>query len=186
MKRFYFLCTLLVLGIVGIYAQKGSSTYVDKKGVLRWTKGNAEVSEFGVHYALPFEDAYKQFAILNLPYEKGVEDDVYHLTRLGLKAFRLHLWDSEITDTLGNLVQNNHLHLVDYTISEMKKRGFKIIITPLTYYGTSEKPYGLGQKYGKKYSYTPECIAATKRYLKQIMEHVNSYTGVAYKDEPDI
>lgn len=183
-KTFYFLGALL-LCMGSIQAQK-PSTYVDKKGVLRWIQGNKEVNEFGVHYALPFSTSYENFTTLELPFDKGVDEDVYHLTRLGLKAYRVHIWDAEITDTLGNLVANNHLRLLDYTVKKMKDRGFKLLITPLNYYGTSEKSYGLGQKFGKPGSYSPEGIAATKRYLRQFMDHVNSYTGVAYKNEPDI
>lgn len=167
-------------------AQKNPSTYVDKKGVLRWTASNKEINEFGVHYALPFSSAYKGFSELNLSHDKGIEEDVYHIARLGLNAYRIHLWDSEISDTLGNLVDNNHLRLLDYTLKQMKNRGFKIVITPLTYYETSEKVYGFGQKYGKRESFTPEAIEATEKYLFQLMNHVNRYTGVAYKDDPDI
>jgi hypothetical protein len=185
MRKFFCLLWALLLCMGSAYAQK-SSTYVDKKGVLRWTKGNKEVTEFGVHYALPFSTAYENFTTLGLSHEKGVDEDVYHLTRLGLKAYRVHIWDAEITDTLGNLVENHHLYLLDYTIKKMKDRGFKLLITPLNYYETNEIPYGLGQKFGKRGSYTPEGITATKKYLHQFMNHVNRFTGVAYKDEPDI
>ena len=89
-KTFYFLGALL-LCMGSIQAQK-PSTYVDKKGVLRWIQGNKEVNEFGVHYALPFSTSYENFTTLELPFDKGVDEDVYHLTRLGLKAYRVHIW----------------------------------------------------------------------------------------------
>jgi hypothetical protein len=159
---------------------------VDKKGILRWSAGNREVNEFGVHYDLPFTSSYRAFSELGLSHDKGIEDDVYHMARLGLNAYRIHLWDSEVSDTLGNLVDNDHLRLLDYTLKQMKDRRFKMILTPLTYYGTREEPYGFGQKYGKKDSYTSEAIKATENYLFQFMNHVNLYTGIAYKDDPDI
>ena len=183
------ICFILtcVCGIVNfVNAQNNPSTYVDKKGILRWADSREEINEFGVHYALPFSSAYKGFAELGISPDKGIEDDVYHIARLGLSAYRIHLWDSEISDTLGNLVCNNHLRLLDYTLMQMKKRGIKIVITPLTYYETTEKRYGFGQKYKKKHSFTPQAIEATERYLLQLMNHINPYTGIAYKNDPDI
>jgi len=185
-KTILLFIALLFVSSGSLQAQTKPSTYVDKKGVLRWTANNREVNEFGVHYALPFSSAYQGFKELGLSFDKGVEDDVYHIARLGLNAYRIHLWDSEISDLSGNLVDNNHLRLLDYTLKQMKDRGFKMVLTPLTYYGTREKESGFGKKYGKKYSYTPEAIEATEKYLYQLMNHVNRYTGIAYKDDPDI
>lgn len=177
---------IFLLTVLGISAQQKPSAFVDKRGVLRWEKGKREIAEFGVHYALPFSYSYANFADLGLSLDQGVKEDVYHLTRLGLKAYRIHVWDAEITDTLGNLRNNNHLRLLDLTIQQMKERGFKMLLIPLDFYGTREEPYGLGQKYGKYGSFLPEAIKATKNYLYQFMNHVNRYTGIAYKDDPDI
>ena len=160
------LIALISLSFISIVAfpQKKPSTYLDRNGVLRWTEDKAEVAEFGVHYALPFSTAYSNFNELGLDYENGIKQDVYHLARLGVKAYRIHMWDAEVTDTLGNLQNNRHLHLLDLTIKEMKDRGFKILITPLNYYATKEKEYGIGQKWGKAGSLSPEAITATKNY----------------------
>lgn len=187
MKNILFLIfCILILSTGFLQSQTKPSAFVDKKGILRWTADNSEVNEFGAHYALPFSSAYEGFTELQLSHDKGIEDDVYHLSRLGMNALRMHLWDSEISDTLGNVIDNNHLRLLDYTLKQMKDRGFKIILTPLTYYGTREKEHGFGQKYGKSESYTPEAVKATENYLFQLMKHVNRYTGIAYKDDPDI
>lgn len=182
------LIALISLSFISIVAfpQKKPSTYLDRNGVLRWTEDKAEVAEFGVHYALPFSTAYSNFNELGLDYENGIKQDVYHLARLGVKAYRIHMWDAEVTDTLGNLQNNRHLHLLDLTIKEMKDRGFKILITPLNYYATKEKEYGIGQKWGKAGSLSPEAITATKNYIGQLMNHQNPYTGKAYKDDEDI
>lgn len=190
LKPFYFCCVLLaiieVMMISTVNAQGSVSTYIDKKGILRWRGNKHEINNFGVHYALPFSSAYEGIKKLGLSPEKEIDKDVYHIARLGLSAYRIHLWDSEISDTLGNLLENDHLRLLDYTLMQMKKRNIKIIITPLTYYPTQETKYGFGQKYGKKYLFTSEAIQATERYLFQLMNHINPYTGIAYKSDPDI
>lgn len=186
MNKWLLLSISLFLCSMQISAQQKASAYVDKEGILRWSKGRQEIVEFGVHYALPFSAAFRDYKALGLDFEKGIEQDVYHLTRLGLKAYRVHMWDAEVTDTLGNLINNEHLRYFDYTVKQMKDRGFKMLLTPLNYYATREVPYGIGQKWGKAGSYSPEAITATKNYLRQLMEHVNPFTGNAYKDDEDI
>lgn len=185
-KSLFFTVCLMTLGVGLIHAQTKPGAYVDENGILRWADDNREVCEFGVHYALPFSTAYRSFSELNLSHDKGIEDDVYHIARLGLNAYRIHVWDSEISDTLGNVVENDHLRLLDYTLKQMKDRGFKMVLTPLNFYGTWEKEYGFGQKYGKRNSFTSEAVKATEKYLFQFMNHVNRYTGIAYKEDPDI
>ena len=58
---------------------------------------------------------------------------MYHLARLGLDAYRIHVWDREISDAAGNLVVNDHLRAFDYLLAELKARGFKIVLTPLQF-----------------------------------------------------
>lgn len=174
-----------------LQAQTKPSAYVDKKGILRWSADNSEVNEFGVNYTLPFAYAYRACQHLNISPEKAIDEDVYHLSRLGLTAFRVHVWDTEISDTFGNLLDNEHLQLFDYTLKKMEDRGFKFILTPIAFWnGIPEKGKqlpGFAHKYGKNNCYSnPEAIKAQENYLYQFMNHVNRYTGTAYKDDPNI
>jgi hypothetical protein len=169
-----------------------SSTYVDEQGVLRWEKNKLPVTLFGVNYTTPFAYAYRAHHKLDVPVEKAIDEDVYHFARLGLDAYRVHVWDCEISDTLGNLLENDHLRLFDYLIYKLKERGIKILITPIAYWGNGypepeEKTPGFSTKYGKGNCLTnPEAIRAQENYLFQFVNHVNQYTGVAYKNDPDI
>ena len=83
------------------------NVFVDKKGVLRWEKGQQEVSLFGVNYTTPFAYSYRAHQRLGVPHEQAIRQDVYHLARLGVDAFRIHVWDVEITDTMGYLQEND-------------------------------------------------------------------------------
>jgi beta-glucosidase/6-phospho-beta-glucosidase/beta-galactosidase len=128
---FRFLALIFVFFISNeLQAQKNAKTnnlvYVDKQGVLRWTKNNTEASFFGVNYTVPFAYSYRAHKALNIDLEKAIQQDVYHLARLGLDAFRVHVWDTEISDTVGNLLENDHLRLFDFLVSELKKRNIKI------------------------------------------------------------
>ncbi|MVN21441.1 membrane or secreted protein [Mucilaginibacter sp. HMF7410] len=167
-------------------------TYIDKNGRWRWTKGNEEIYLFGVNYTVPFAYGYRSVKALNIDLEKEIDQDVYHLARMGADAFRVHIWDTEITDTAGNLLQNEHLKLFDYLISKLKERNIKIIITPIAFWGNGyperdEHTAGFSSKYNKGQATVNEnAIKAQENYLKQLLQHVNPYTKLNYRDEPDI
>lgn len=187
------LVVFLFFSTLSVFAQKKSQdVYVDKNGVMRWGQNNEEVRAFGINYTAMFAHAYRTAKKLNIPLEKAIDDDIYHFARLGFDAFRVHVWDTEISDTLGNLLSNDHLRLFDYTLSKMKERGMKFVITPIAYWGNGwpepdEKTPGFSRKYGKDACLTnPDAIKAQEKYLYQFLNHVNEYTGIAYKSDPAI
>ncbi|SMC00514.1 membrane of secreted protein [Hymenobacter roseosalivarius DSM 11622] len=161
--------------------QPEGDVFVDKQGVLRWQKSKQEVALFGVNYTTPFAHAYRAHQRVGANHEQAIRQDVYHLSRLGLDAFRVHVWDVEITDTLGNLRENEHLKLLDFLVAELKQRGIKIILTPIAYWnnGYPEPDTGTGFSsiYSKAQAYTnPRAILAQERYLTQFLNHRNLYT----------
>ncbi|MEP7145266.1 MAG: membrane or secreted protein [Ferruginibacter sp.] len=166
--------------------------YVDKQGVLRWTKNNEEASFFGVNYTAPFAYSYRAHKALRADIEKAIQQDVYHMARLGLDAFRVHVWDTEITDTTGNLIENDHLRLFDFLLAELKKRNIKTIITPIAFWGNGyperdEMTPGFSRKYGKgKSTSNDTAIRAQENYLQQFFKHVNPYTKLTYGEDPDV
>jgi len=125
---------VLLLSSINIYAQK-SLYYVDGSGVLRERSGNKEVAFAGVNYTLPFAHAYRMHKQLGVDLKAAIDKDVYHFARLGFNAFRLHVWDVEISDADGNLLDNEHLNLFDYLLSKLKERKIKIVLTPIAYWG---------------------------------------------------
>jgi hypothetical protein len=166
--------------------------YVDKKGILRYTKDNKEAAFFGVNYTTPFAYAYRAHKALNVDIEKAIRQDVYQMAKLGLDAFRVHVWDTEITDTAGNLLDNEHLRLFDFLLSELKNKNIKTIITPIAFWGNGyperdEATPGFSRKYGKGRATTNDtAIAAQENYLKQFFKHVNPYTKLTYVEDPDV
>ncbi len=164
--------------------------YVDEQGVIRWSGSDAEVYGFGVNYTTPFAHAYRSARRLGVDPLAAIDRDVYHFARMGFDLYRVHVWDTEISDTLGNLLFNEHLNAVDYLLAELGKRDFNYVLTPIAYWGNGwpepdgDTP-GFSARYGKGGSLTNEAaIRAQERYLEQFMNHVNPYTGVAFKDDP--
>ncbi|WP_237144209.1 cellulase family glycosylhydrolase [Pontibacter pamirensis] len=190
--KLLLLFTLLLTANTEIFSQNREGVYVDKQGVLRWQKGNKEAAFFGVNYTVPFAYGYRSHKALNADLEKAIDQDVYHFARMGLDAFRVHVWDTEITDSVGNLLENEHLRLFDYLIAKLKERNIKILVTPIAYWGAGYpepdvKTAGFSSIYNKRQAVTEEeAFLAQERYLQQFFQHVNPYTKLTYQDDPDI
>jgi len=159
---------------------------VDATGVLRWQDDNSEVALFGVNYYVPFSIDYKVLTDRGLDHDRAIREDVTHFQRLGLDAIRLHCFDREISDHAGNLRDNEHLRLLDYLLNECKQRGIYSVMTPVAWWGSPEKG-GFSDLYTMPQMTTdPAARQAQCTYLKQYLNHVNRYTGLAYKDDPAI
>lgn len=169
-----------------------ASIYIDKKGIMRWSDSKQEASFYGVNYTLPFAHAYRAIGYTGLDHREAIDKDVYHFARLGFNAYRIHIWDVEISDAQGNLQENEHLDLLDYLIFQLRERGIRTVITAMTNFGNGypEKNLPTG---GFSYLYTkceihdrPEAIRAQENYITQLIRHKNPYTEKAYKDDPAI
>ncbi|MGE5432318.1 MAG: cellulase family glycosylhydrolase [Syntrophomonadaceae bacterium] len=171
---------------------KNSSVFVDPSGIMRWKSDSTEVSLFGVNYTAPFAYSYRALKKLNLSVKDAIDIDVSQMKRLGFNAFRVHVWDREISDENGNLIENEHLELLDYLLKRLSDNGIKIILTPIAWWGNGwpepdEKTNGFSEKYSKQELITnPKAVEAENNYLKAFMGHRNKYSGYAYKDHPSI
>jgi hypothetical protein len=169
--------------------------YVDDEGRIRWSDNNEEVALFGANYCLPSASDYRAAGYITNDRKRAIEQDMAHFARMGWDGLRLAFWgDWESSDSLGNLVINDHLDLMDYLIYKARERSIYMLLTPIQTYG-SMWPDGQGDTtangFSKYYSRSelgtnPEAIAVQVNYLKQIMNHINPYTGNALKDEPSI
>jgi hypothetical protein len=178
--------------ILGQHNEPKENVYVDESGVMRWELNDEEVKGFGVNYSVPFAHAYRTAIRMGIDVKKAIDNDVYHFTRLGFDLYRLHVWDTEISDVEGNLLENEHLDAFDYLLKRLKDHNINYVITPIAFWGNgwpepdTESP-GFSNKYGKDNCLTNEdAINAQQNYLFQFLEHVNPYTGKAYKDDPNV
>jgi len=169
---------------------------VDQQGILRWKDNGQEVACFGVNYCLPSCTSYRMVKRVGASHDKTIEQDISHFARMGLDGLRLSFWgDWQSSDPEGNLLDNEHLRLLDYVIYQAKKRGMYVVLTPITWYNPVwPEPeelntyQGFSRFFRKKEQMVtdPNAIKAQVNYLNQIMRHVNRYAGLAYKDEPAI
>lgn len=150
---------------------------------------------YGVNYTVPFAHAYRALGQLEVDRKEAIDRDVYHMARLGLNAFRLHLWDVELSDGEGRLLEdgNDHLDLLDYLIAQLEKRGIAVILTAQTNFGNGypEKNTDPNGSFSYKFDKcdvhdNPVAQRIQERYLHELVSHVNPYTGKSYASDPDI
>jgi hypothetical protein len=188
-----FIAFLFLINAFPAFSQsQKDGIYIDNNGTIRWNKDKKEAFFFGVNYSAPFVFGYRHIKASGQTVEQAIKDDVYHLARLGVNAFRIHVFDTEITDSLGNIKDNDHLRLFDFLIAELKKRNIKILLTPIAYWGNGypEKDIPTGSfsfKYGKKRALVEkEAWDAQENYLTQFFNRKNRFTGLTYQQDPDI
>jgi hypothetical protein len=181
----------MILGDLSLLSAQ-SNVFVDDKGVMRWEESNREVTGFGVNYTVPFAHAYRTAKRLGINVKEAIDNDVYHFTRLGFDLYRVHVWDTQISDEKGNLLKNEYLDAFDYLLQKLKQHDINYVITPIAFWGNgwpesdTETP-GFSYKYGKEDCLiNPEAIKAQENYLFQFLNHLNPYTDVAYKDDPNV
>lgn len=156
-----------------------------RDGVLRWADDGSEVALFGVNYYAPFSISYRSLRDLGLDHRKVIDQDVAHFVRLGLDAIRLHCWDREMSDAQGNLLDNEHLELLDYLLGRCKESGIYAVLTAMAWWGTPEGDVGFASRFPMHQMTTdPEAWECQRRYLAQFVSHVNRYTKLAYQDDP--
>lgn len=186
-KKFtHAVLTFLLLPLLTVAQRQDYDTdqavSLGKDGVVRWSDTKEELAAFGVNLNTPF-GYFDQRAPIGADQYKAIDEDVYHIARLGLDGYRFHIWDSMISDVDGNLIYNEHFKLYDYLHYKLKQRGAKIYLTPLTLF-TSSGSESFANKYdGKLAVRNPEAYPAMANYLQQFLNHVNPYTGIAYKDD---
>lgn len=71
----------------------------------------------------------------------------------------MYVWDTEITDSLGNLLENDHLCLYDYLLYKLKERNIKIMLTPIAFWANLGAPRIIPLQRQTAYDYQTEVPA---------------------------
>lgn len=187
--------------ISSAYAQtsdvSSQTIYIDPKGVMRWKSNKEEVRLFGANYGVFSGGDYRMAELVGADHKALIDADMAHFARMGWDGLRLCFYgDWENSDHEGNLVENHHLELMDYTVSRAAERGIHMLLSPIVNYSSgfadkmgdpTYKPIGFSAAFTRPTMGTdPKAIAAQSNYLRQLLNHVNPFTKRAIKDEPNI
>lgn len=155
---------------------------------LLWRADGREVALWGVNYNAPFVRDYADIAKAGLRHEEVIDADIEHLRRLGIDYVRLHTFDAQFTDREGNLVETDHLRLLDYLVARLSEKGLFVVLTPIAWWHASAQGAdGFSNRYTMPEMTSDPCAREIQcRYLKNFGAHVNRYTGRRYADEPAV
>lgn len=170
--------------------------YLDDAGVIRWTSDGTEVSLFGANYCLPSACDYRAPQHIGLGHmrKEMIVEDLEHFQRMRFDGLRLCFWgDRQNSDGDGNLIVNDHLDLLCYLIYEADKRGISMLLSPIATYDSqwpemqdkSNQGFILTHQKGDL-AHSEAAIQAQIRYITQLLNYDNPYTGRKIKDEPNI
>jgi len=154
-------------------------------GVLRYPDGS-EVALWGVNIYPQSWHQWDNMKRLGVDMKATVRTDLDHLQRMGVEAIRIHVFDREISDAVGNLKHNEHLDLLRYLVDQCSRRGIYMVLTPIAWWpGPNQRPDAFSAQTSKPgMMFVPEARAAAARYLGQFLTQRNPYSGRALKDEP--
>lgn len=158
---------------------------VVRDGVLYYADGG-EVALWGINY---YPQSWHQFVNmkrLGVDMKATIRQDLDHLQKMGIEIIRIHVFDREITDGQGNLIDNEHLDLLDYLVAECTRRSLYLMLTPIAWWGGPNERHDSFSANTTKpgMTFVPEAKRAAANYLQQFLDHRNRYTGRTYKDEP--
>lgn len=98
--------------------------------------GERRVSLWGVNYYAPFNHNFYNIAELGKDPLRAIDTDLDHLQLLGTDFLRLHMYEREITNPAGELVENANLRVFDYLVDQCEKRGIFLMIAPISYWNS--------------------------------------------------
>lgn len=196
MMLFRHLFCTLCLAAAASFVTAQELVYQDREGVIRYTADDREVAVFGANYCLPSASDYRaahKVAPTTEEKKRMIDLDMAHFERMGFRALRLSFWgDWENSDKEGNLLDNDHLDLLDYLIWRASERGILMLFSPTVGHaawwpdGDRNLP-GFAAHYPKhELTFDAAAIRAQQNYMTQFLNYRNRYTGRRYKEEPHL
>jgi len=159
----------------------------DAGGTLRYADGR-EAKLWGTNYQAMFSSEYINIQRVRVPHKEAIDRDLDDFVAMEFDIVRLALVDRQIADAEGNLLASDHLDLLDYTIAGCRERGIKVYLVPVSWHPTA---WDTTDSFSDRWNLTdlvrnPATWPVQENYLGQVLRHVNPYTGLAFRDDPNI
>ena len=95
-----------------------------------------KVKLWGVNYYTPFNSNFYNIEELGKDHYAAIDEDIRHFKLMNVDFIRIHLYDREITDREGNIVENKNMRVFDYLIDQCEKNGIYLMLTPTVWWNT--------------------------------------------------
>lgn len=163
-----------------------------------------EVRLWGVNYYAPFHHNYLHMKDMGVDHYRAIDRDIADFKRLGVQLVRMHLFDREISDLEGNLVENEHLRVYDYLLDKLEENGIYVFITTMAWWPSTEtqryfrKTYqdsslghaptmGFGNFCAKHMlMWHPYFLDCQERYIRGLFSHRSAFSGKALTEYSNI
>jgi len=158
-----------------------------RDGVLRYPDGK-EVALWGVGYYPQSYTQYFSLEKLGVDRRRSTDDDFDDFAEMGVDIIRIHVFDSEISDGDGNLIQNDHLDGLDYLVAQCNRKGIYLMLTPIAWWGgPGARPDSFSRNTPMPaMTMWPAMWPIQASYVHQLLTHKNPYTGHRLVDEPSL
>ena len=158
-----------------------------ENGVLRYPDG-LEVALWGVNYYPQSWYQFENMTKLKVDMKATIRADLDDLQKMSVEIIRIHCFDREISDGDGNIVDNEHLNMLDYLVSECSRRGIYMYFTPIAWWGGPNERKGAfsGETSKPGMTFVPHSREASANYLRHFLTRENRYTNREYRNEPCI
>lgn len=161
-------------------------------GVLLYEDGS-EVTLWGNNFQPNLYWEYKfRMEHLGLPMtpetmKEMCDDGFRDLSTMGCDVIRCHLTPADFTDAEGNLVNNMWLDMLGYLVAKARENEVYVYLTLVNHMDfTLIEDSFIAHATREEWIFNPETVQKTRRYIHQLINTVNPYTGIAYKDDPVI
>ncbi len=154
-----------------------------------------KVKLWGVNYYTPFNSNFYNIEELGKDHFRAIDEDIRHFKLMGIDFIRMHLYDREITDRDGNIVENKNMRVLDYLIDECEKNGIYLMLTPTVWWNTvanqifqekyyaywfidSQEAFGFSNFYScDSMIWDPDAIRCQETYLHALFSRKSTVSG---------
>lgn len=171
-----------------------STPFAVKNSVIYDADGK-KVKLWGVNYYTPFNSNFYNIEELGKDHFAAVDEDIRHFKLMNIDFIRMHLYDREITDREGNIVENKNMRVFDYLVDQCEKNGIFLMLTPTVWWNTvnnqiyqekyyaywfidSQEAFGFSNYYScDSMIWDPDAIRCQETYLNALFSRKSTVGG---------
>ena len=171
-----------------------STPFTVKESIIYDADGR-KVKLWGVNYYTPFNSNFYNIEELGKDHFAAIDEDIRHFKLMDVDFIRIHLYDREITDRDGNIVENKNMRVFDYLVDQCEKNGIYLMLTPTVWWNTvnnqiyqekyyaywfidSQEAFGFSNYYScDSMIWDPDAIRCQETYLNALFSRRNTVDG---------